>query len=81
MAGWVGMPSSSPLHTKAPINPIKSYIVTGFFDSQPLEKQLGNVECNATAAVGLTHHFVGELIKARVVLWVDGVVPWRAWGD
>ena len=46
------------------------YIVTGFFDSQPLERQLANVECNATAAVALTHHFVGHLIQARVCVCV-----------
>lgn len=62
------MPSQSipsqRLHSLHPLSPSTRYIVTGFFDSQPLEKQLGNVECNATAAVGITHHFVGELIKA-----------------
>lgn len=26
------------------------FIVTGFFDSSPEEKQMGNLECNATAA-------------------------------
>lgn len=42
------------------------YIVTGFFDSQPLSKQLSNVECNATAAVSITHHFLSEMIKNKL---------------
>ncbi|EWM24489.1 short-chain dehydrogenase reductase [Nannochloropsis gaditana] len=42
------------------------YILTGFFDSQPLEKQLANVECNATAAVGITHHFLQKLIQKKL---------------
>lgn len=41
------------------------YIVTGFFDSTPLEKQLANLECNATAAVQITHHFLQTLIKSK----------------
>lgn len=39
--------------------------MTGFFDSSPLEKQLANLECNATAAVQITHHFLQRLIKDR----------------
>jgi len=34
------------------------YIVTGFFEQVPVERQLANVECNATAAVAITHHFL-----------------------
>jgi NAD(P)-dependent dehydrogenase (short-subunit alcohol dehydrogenase family) len=42
------------------------YIVTGFFDTQPLERQLGNLECNATAAVAITHHFLGRMVQKRL---------------
>ena len=42
------------------------YIVTGFFDSQPLSKQLSNVECNATAAVSITHHYLSEMVKNKL---------------
>lgn len=38
------------------------FIVTGFFDTQPLPKHLVNVECNATAAVAITHHFASLLV-------------------
>jgi short-subunit dehydrogenase len=41
------------------------YIVTGFFDTSPLEKQLANLECNATASVGITHHFLNKMVKDR----------------
>ena len=39
------------------------FIVTGFFDSQPLGKHLVNMECNATAAVAITHHFASLMVK------------------
>ena len=39
------------------------FIVTGFFDSQPLQKHLVNMECNATAAVAITHHFASLMVK------------------
>ena len=39
------------------------FIVTGFFDSQPLGKHLVNLECNATAAVAITHHFSSLMVK------------------
>ena len=65
MGGWVLVTQPTLTNPPPQSPPPQRYIVTGFFDSQPLEKQLANVECNATAAVALTHHFVGELIKAR----------------
>lgn len=34
------------------------YMVTGFFDSVGIEPQLANLECNATACVKITHHFL-----------------------
>lgn len=39
------------------------FIVTGFFDTQPLGKHLVNIECNATAAVAVTHFFVANMLK------------------
>ena len=39
------------------------FIVTGFFDSQPLGKHLVNMECNATAAVAITHHFASLMVN------------------
>ena len=41
------------------------FIVTGFFDSQPLGKHLVNLECNATAAVAITHHFASLMVKTN----------------
>mmetsp|Transcript_8741 Transcript_8741/g.26295 ORF Transcript_8741/g.26295 Transcript_8741/m.26295 type:complete len:319 (+) Transcript_8741:99-1055(+) len=42
------------------------FIVTGFFDSQPLGKHLVNLECNATAAVAITHHFTSLMIQKNL---------------
>ena len=42
------------------------YIVTGFFDQTPLERQMANMECNATAAARLTHHFVSRMVAAKL---------------
>lgn len=41
------------------------YIVTGFFEQSPLAKQLANLECNATAAVKITHHFSRKLVHGQ----------------
>lgn len=37
------------------------YMLTGFFDSMPLEAQLANLECNAVSAVQITHHFLAQM--------------------
>ena len=39
------------------------YIVTGFFDHTTLDAQLANLECNATACVKVTHHFLQKLLS------------------
>mmetsp|Transcript_4415 Transcript_4415/g.5944 ORF Transcript_4415/g.5944 Transcript_4415/m.5944 type:complete len:313 (+) Transcript_4415:83-1021(+) len=39
------------------------YIVTGFFNNTSVETQLANLECNACAAVALSHHFVGLMLS------------------
>lgn len=41
------------------------FLVTGFFDQAPLPKLLANVECNATAAVNVTHHFVSKMVSNK----------------
>lgn len=41
------------------------FIVTGFMDQTPLQKLLANVECNATAALSITHHFVQIMVKKK----------------
>eukprot|EP00928_Gymnodinium_smaydae_P052898 TRINITY_DN37026_c0_g1_i1.p1 TRINITY_DN37026_c0_g1~~TRINITY_DN37026_c0_g1_i1.p1 ORF type:complete len:317 (+),score=97.21 TRINITY_DN37026_c0_g1_i1:80-1030(+) len=39
------------------------FIVTGFFEQQPVETHLANFHCNLTANVHLTHHFYSKLIS------------------
>lgn len=38
------------------------FIVTGFFHKTPLEKWMANLECNATAQVRITYHFVTKMV-------------------
>jgi len=55
------------------------YINTGFFEQVPLEKQLANVECNATAATAITHHFLSKLIsekKSGCIVFTSSVVAY-----
>mmetsp|Transcript_350 Transcript_350/g.741 ORF Transcript_350/g.741 Transcript_350/m.741 type:complete len:204 (+) Transcript_350:600-1211(+) len=42
------------------------FIVLGFFEQAPLGKLLANVECNATATVAITHHFVKKMISQKL---------------
>lgn len=42
------------------------YIVTGFFDQTTLDAQLANVECNATATVKVTHHFLKKMLEKKI---------------
>ena len=42
------------------------YMVTGFFDSSSLDAQLGNIECNATACVKVTHHFLQQMLQKKL---------------
>jgi short-subunit dehydrogenase len=39
------------------------YIVTGFFDQTSVDAQLANLECNSTACVKVTHHFLKEMLR------------------
>lgn len=41
------------------------FMVTGFFDQAPLGKLLANMECNATAAVSISHHFSSKLVSSK----------------
>lgn len=42
------------------------YIVTGFFDTSTLERQLDNLECNTTACVKVTHHFLKQMLEKKL---------------
>jgi len=42
------------------------YIKTGFFCDGPLQGQLANHTCNATAALEVTHHFVALMQKKKL---------------
>lgn len=41
------------------------FMVTGFLDQTPIEKLLANIECNATSAVQVAHHFVKILVRNK----------------
>ncbi|GAX25171.1 hypothetical protein FisN_16Hh008 [Fistulifera solaris] len=41
------------------------FMVTGFLDQAPIEKLLANIECNATSAVNVSHHFVKILVQNK----------------
>lgn len=41
------------------------FIVTGFVDQAPIGKLLVNMECNATSALQIAHHFVRPLIAKK----------------
>jgi short-subunit dehydrogenase len=42
------------------------FMITGLFEDIPLDKQLGNVHCNAVAAVAITHLFVTRMRAAKM---------------
>lgn len=42
------------------------YIVTGFFDQTTLDSQLANLECNTTACVKVTHHFLKKMLEKKL---------------
>mmetsp|Transcript_2375 Transcript_2375/g.3188 ORF Transcript_2375/g.3188 Transcript_2375/m.3188 type:complete len:314 (-) Transcript_2375:24-965(-) len=42
------------------------YVVTGFFESSPKAKQESNLECNAVAAVKITHHFLSKMLEKKL---------------
>lgn len=55
------------------------FMVTGFFDQAPLGKLLANVECNATASVNVSHHFLTKLVSKKrkgCLVFVSSVAGW-----
>lgn len=42
------------------------YMLTGFFDKQPLEKLNANHECNATSAMRISHVFVTRMLEKKL---------------
>ena len=42
------------------------YMVTGFFDRTPVERQVKNAECNAVSAVPITHLFVTKMLAKQL---------------
>mmetsp|Transcript_8477 Transcript_8477/g.14186 ORF Transcript_8477/g.14186 Transcript_8477/m.14186 type:complete len:314 (-) Transcript_8477:242-1183(-) len=42
------------------------YIVTGFFDHTSIDAQLANMECNSTACVKITHHFLQQMLAKKI---------------
>ena len=42
------------------------FMLTGFFDKQPLEKLNANHECNATSAMRITHVFVTRMLEKKL---------------
>ena len=42
------------------------FIVTGFMDQAPIGKSLANIECNATAGVNVTQHFLSKLVTQKL---------------
>jgi short-subunit dehydrogenase len=40
--------------------------VTGFFDQTTLDSQLANLECNSTACVKVTHHFLKKMVEKNI---------------
>lgn len=42
------------------------FMLTGFFDKQPLERLMINHECNATSAMQITHLFVTRMLEKKL---------------
>ena len=42
------------------------FILTGFFHTVPLDKIRAHLECNAVAAVQITHHFLSRMIENKL---------------
>ena len=40
-----------------------SFTIIVAYVRRPLEAQLANLECNATSAVQITHHFLGLMVR------------------
>lgn len=42
------------------------YILTGFFEANPVEAHLANFHCNLTANIHLTHYFYGKMLEKNM---------------
>ena len=42
------------------------YMLTGFFESTPLEAQLANLECNAVSAVSIAHFALQKMVSSKL---------------
>lgn len=42
------------------------YMLTGFFETHPVEAHLANFHCNLTANIHLTHHFYNKMIMKKL---------------
>ncbi|CAN8076970.1 unnamed protein product [Agarophyton chilense] len=42
------------------------FLVLGFFNEQPIGKYIANLNCNATAAIRLTHHFYSLMVRKNI---------------
>ncbi|GAB4820016.1 hypothetical protein N2152v2_007062 [Parachlorella kessleri] len=42
------------------------YVLTGFFDTVPVERQMENLECNATSAVQITHYLLKKMLDKKL---------------
>lgn len=42
------------------------FMVTGFLDQTPIEKNLANMECNATAAVNIAQYFCQQMVSKHL---------------
>lgn len=41
------------------------FMVTGFLEQAPIGKLLANMECNATACLNVSHHFISIMVKKK----------------
>lgn len=42
------------------------YLLMGYFDQLPVHQHIANVQCNALAAVTLTHHFYSRMVRHNI---------------
>lgn len=42
------------------------FLLMGFFEQRPIEQHIANVECNAMAAMRLTHHFYNKMVDQNI---------------
>lgn len=42
------------------------FLLMGFFDQRPVEQHIANIECNALAAIRLSHHFYNRMVAQNI---------------